>query len=195
VSIGAILGIGIHSATNVEELVQMGLVRKTLSVGTLGLVSFRSKKEKLRRADRARYDAEIALEQEHAAREAAELRVAAAEKRVKHTAAEAARSTRQLEKEKKAKKATRRARRRAAMSELLAGSEPIVRGGAEAVRSAGSDAAKRGRKAGRRARKAAKRATDATRDRAATVTKDVVVPRVEQAAAKLGETIEELTSK
>jgi hypothetical protein len=187
-----------HNATNVEELVQMGLVRKTVSIGTLGLVSFRSKKEKLRRADRARQDAEIALEQEHDAREAAELRVAAADKRVKHAAAEAARSTRQLQKEKKekkAKRATRRARRRAAMNDLLASSEPIARGGADAVRSAGTDAAKRGRKAGRRARKAARRATDATRDRAATVAKEVVMPRVEHAATKLGETFEELSSK
>src|SRR5687768_11080708 len=39
----------------------MGLIRKTVSVGTLGLVSFRSKKEKLRRAEFSQHDAEAAL--------------------------------------------------------------------------------------------------------------------------------------
>ena len=53
----------------------MGLVRKTLSVGTLGVVSFRSKKEKLRRAERAREEAELALEAEHDARENAEIQL------------------------------------------------------------------------------------------------------------------------
>lgn len=79
----------------------MGLVRKTLSVGTLGAVSFRSKKERLRRADRSRNEAEAALEQEHAARAAAEVRVAAAEKRVKHAKADAARTAEKLEKVKR----------------------------------------------------------------------------------------------
>ena len=32
----------------------MGLIRKTLSVGTLGVIAFRSKKEKLERADGSR---------------------------------------------------------------------------------------------------------------------------------------------
>src|SRR6476660_3502317 len=50
----------------------MGVMRKTLSVGTLGVVSFRSKKERLRRAERSQRDAEAFLEAEHAARVAAE---------------------------------------------------------------------------------------------------------------------------
>jgi hypothetical protein len=50
----------------------MGMVRKTVSIGTLGLVSFRSKKEKLRRAERSQRDAEARLESEHAARVDAE---------------------------------------------------------------------------------------------------------------------------
>jgi hypothetical protein len=52
----------------------MGLIRKTLSVGTIGLVSFRSKKERLQRAERAQRDAETLLEREHVARVAAERR-------------------------------------------------------------------------------------------------------------------------
>ena len=57
----------------------MGLVRKTFSVATLGAVSFRSKKERLRRAERALRDAEQDLERERSARETAERRIAAAE--------------------------------------------------------------------------------------------------------------------
>jgi len=165
----------------------MGMVRKTLSIGTLGVVSFRSKKEKLRRADRSRRDAEIALELEHDAREAAELRIAAAEKRVKHATAEAARNASKLAKVK------RRDRRRAALGDLLRDAEPAVRSGADAVRNAGSEAATRGRKAGKKAGKRARKAGRKAAARATAVTKDVVLPGVEKAAAKIGESIEELS--
>ena len=167
----------------------MGMVRKTLSIGTLGVVSFRSKKEKLRRADRSRLDAEIALELEHDAREAAEARIAAAEKRVKHATAEAARNAAKL------KKVKRRDRRRAAIGDLLRDAEPAVRSGADAVRSAGSEAATRGRKAGKKAGKRARKAGRKAAARATAVTKDVVLPGVEKATAKLGESIEELSSR
>ena len=156
----------------------MGLVRKTLSVGTLGVVSFRSKKEKLRRAEKARREAEIALEDEHSARENAETRIAAAEKRLKHATSEASRTAHQLEKVK------RNRRRKAALTDLIASAEPVVRGGVDSAKSAGSDAAKRGRKAGRKARKAAARATTATRD--------AVVPRAEKVASRVGEAIDQL---
>jgi membrane protein involved in colicin uptake len=167
----------------------MGMVRKTFSIATLGAVSFRSKKEKLRRADRSRREAEIALEHEHQARETAETRVAAAEKRVKHATAEAARNTQRLE------KAKRRKRRRASVGDMLRETEPAVRSGAEAVRSAGSDAAERGRKAGRKAGRRARKAGRKAADRAAALTKDVVVPGVEKAATKLGESIDEISSR
>jgi uncharacterized membrane-anchored protein YjiN (DUF445 family) len=167
----------------------MGMVRKTISIGTLGAVSFRSKKEKLRRADRSRHEAEIALEHEHNAREAAETRVAAAEKRVKHATAEAARNAQRLQKVK------RRKRRRAAVSDLLRETEPVVRSGADAVRSAGSDAAERGRKAGRKAGRRARKASRKGAARATAVTRDVVVPGVEKAATKLSESIDELSSR
>ena len=55
----------------------MGLIRKTMSVGTLGIVSFRSKKERLQRAERSQQGAEEALEREHAARLSAEVRTIA----------------------------------------------------------------------------------------------------------------------
>jgi len=130
----------------------MGLIRKTVSVGTLGLVSFRSKKEKLRRAEFSQHDAEAALEREHEARLEAEVRSIAAEKREKHAMADAARAKRKSDK--------RRGRRRHKsdrLAGLVAGAEPIVRSGMESAVHAGHDAAERGRKVGRRARKAAKR--------------------------------------
>ncbi|MEJ7764296.1 MAG: hypothetical protein WKF86_02260 [Acidimicrobiales bacterium] len=59
----------------------MGLVRKTLSISTVGLVSFRSKKEKLRRAEAEREVATAELLREQKARELAEHRVVTAEKK------------------------------------------------------------------------------------------------------------------
>lgn len=158
----------------------MGLIRKTVSIGTLGAVSFRSKKEKLERATRSRHEAEVALEEEHGAREAAETRVGRAENRLKRARVEAERNAHELAKAKR--KAKRRSRRRAGFSELLAGSEPIVRDGADAVRSATTDAVERSRKGGRRARKAAAKATVAT--------KDAVTPQVEKLAAKVRESLD-----
>ena len=61
----------------------MGPIRKTMSVTTFGIVPFRSKKEKLRKAERARDEAERELAREQAARSTAESRIAAAEKRVR----------------------------------------------------------------------------------------------------------------
>jgi len=130
----------------------MGLIRKTLSVGTLGIVSFRSKKEKLRRAERSQHDAEVALEHEHAARLSAEVRTIAAEKRVRRAKADAEHASR-----KNGKRKRRRSHKPDGLAGLIAGAEPIVRSGMESARSASSDAAKRGRRVGRRARKAAKR--------------------------------------
>ena len=67
----------------------MGVIRKTVSVGTLGMVSWRSKKERLRRAEKSQRRAEISLTEEHKARVNAEERISAAEKRVKKASAEA----------------------------------------------------------------------------------------------------------
>jgi hypothetical protein len=145
----------------------MGMIRKTLSVGTLGLVSFRSKKEKLRRAERARRDAESTLENERAARVNAEQRIDAAEKRVKHASAAAAHAARQLERTKKRRRRGRE-RKVETIAELRAGVEPLVRSGFEGARHAGADATKRGRRAGRKARKAAKKSLRRAKEAAAT---------------------------
>ena len=160
----------------------MGLVRKTMSVATLGFVSFRSKKEKLLRANASRHRSEVALEEEHGARLAAEMRVAEAEKQMNDAHSDAKRARRQLKKRK------RRAGRSARISQMIAETEPVVRSGTERAIGRGRKA---GRKAGRRARKAARHATAVTKNRAASVTKDVVMPKVEQVVAKVTETIDE----
>jgi hypothetical protein len=67
----------------------MGIIRKTASISTLGLVKFRSKKDRLRRAESARRTAADDLAAEQAARTAAEDRVAAAEKRARQAELEA----------------------------------------------------------------------------------------------------------
>jgi colicin import membrane protein len=61
----------------------MGAFRKTMSVATLGLVSFRSKKEKLARAERASDLAELELHKEQEARAEADRRVALADERAR----------------------------------------------------------------------------------------------------------------
>ena len=128
------------------------MIRKTVSVGTLGIVSFRSKKEKLQRAERSQHDAEAALEREHSARVAAEALSISAERRVKKARSEAAHA------ERKARKRSRSHRKSDKLAAIVASAEPIVRGGVETARHTGSDVAKRGRRAGRHARKAAKHA-------------------------------------
>ncbi|MBK5222510.1 MAG: hypothetical protein JJE52_06490 [Acidimicrobiia bacterium] len=91
----------------------MGVIRKTLSIGTLGLVSFRSKKERLRRAEGELADAERELEKEHKARDEADSRVESALKRAKraeldalHEAQVATKERRRRKRGKRAKKAT-----------------------------------------------------------------------------------------
>jgi uncharacterized protein YqjF (DUF2071 family) len=141
----------------------MSLIRKTISIGTLGVVSFRSKKELLKRAEQSRREADLALEDEHRAREAAESRVAAAEKRARQAQAEAEHTAQRLA----------RAKRRFRRDDL--------------IRASGTEAVERGRKAGRRARKAAGKAAA----KATLATKDVVVPAVEKVATKVRDSIED----
>ena len=61
----------------------MGIIRKTVSIGTLGIVPFRSKKEQLRRAEKAHREAEAELAGEQAARAEVDKRLAEAEKRAR----------------------------------------------------------------------------------------------------------------
>ncbi|HEY9558722.1 MAG TPA: hypothetical protein VIR58_18430, partial [Acidimicrobiales bacterium] len=61
----------------------MGIIRKTLSISTLGIVPFRSKKELLHRAEQGQQAAQEELAVVQAARAAADRRVADAERRAK----------------------------------------------------------------------------------------------------------------
>ena len=159
----------------------MGLIRKTLSVGTFGVVSFRSKKERLRRAERSQRDAEASLDEEHAARLVAEGRVSGSEKRVKRASAQAAHAGRRLE---RSKRRSRRHRKSETTRDVLAAVEPIVRSGIENVRGASTDAAERSRRAGRRAGKAATRSMRRAKEEAA--------PRVASVAARAADVIDHL---
>lgn len=139
----------------------MGMMRKTFSVGTLGLVSFRSNKELLRRAERSRRSAQTSLESERAARAAAEDRIVGAETRVKHATAEADRAAKRLE---QSKRKRRRDRKAETMTAVIAGIEPIVRSQMKSARVASAEASRKTRKAGRRARKATKRSVERAGD-------------------------------
>ncbi|MFP3906372.1 MAG: hypothetical protein ACLFWR_05030 [Acidimicrobiales bacterium] len=84
----------------------MGAIRKTVSVVTLGVVPFRSKKERLQQAETASRLAELELEKEQQARIEADERVAAADQRARDAEG-------RLSKEAK-RAASRRDRRRSA---------------------------------------------------------------------------------
>lgn len=92
----------------------MGLIRKTLSIATLGIVDFRSQKELIRRAEKAQRTAQADLADVEAARIATDKRLAAAEKRARDAEALALQQA-ELAKQGKTK---RRDRRRAAEQEL-----------------------------------------------------------------------------
>jgi Tfp pilus assembly protein PilX len=155
------------------------MVRKTLSVGTLGVVSFRSKKEKLRRAERE-------LDKETRQREAAETRFSAAEKRLKHAMSQAEKSEEKLAKAKRRKRKDRAAR----LSQLVSTAEPIVHHTADAVRGASVEGAKRGRKAAREASREARKHAK----RAAKSTRETVGPRAEKLAATVSQKVDDLKS-
>jgi hypothetical protein len=122
----------------------MGLIRKTASISTLGLVSFRSKKERLKRAEAAERIAHDELDAEKAARTAADERVAEAERRARkaelaalHEARVAARRGHRLRaaRHERAGARYRRARKRAQTAEstirdtvggLVDAAQPIV---------------------------------------------------------------------
>lgn len=168
----------------------MGLIRKSLSVGTFGFVAFRSKKEKLRRAERSQRAAETSLQDEHAARVAAESGMLVAGKRARRARADAAHTAKRLERSK------RRSRRHGKGETLLGafGSvEPIVRNAMESAQSTSADAAERSRKAGRRARKAASRSVGRAKV-AASSAKDAAAPHAASIGARAREAIDHATA-
>jgi chromosome segregation ATPase len=154
------------------------MIRKTLSVGTFGLVSFRSTKEQLQRAERARSGAEKSLEREHAARVAAETRVSKAEKRLQHATDAALRAVEKLDRS----KAKRRDERADRVRHLVESAEP-------AGRRARAAAKRSAREAKKGAKKTLRRAQDVVGS-----TKEAVAPGVERAVARAAETIDHISS-
>lgn len=152
----------------------MGLIRKTVSIGTLGIVPFRSKREKLRRAESGREKAEAELDQERLARTEADQRVSEAEKRVR-----AAELTSLQAAKKAAKTKGRRGKRRAKeargvlerLGEMVESAQPVVEEQARQAGRRGKAAAEHagevGRRAAKRARKEAEKAADRARKEAA----------------------------
>lgn len=120
----------------------MGVIRKTASVGTLGMVNFRSKKEKLKRAEHS-------LVQEHAARQAAESGLAAVGSELKRLSNAEVKAARQLARLRKRSRKVRKADRLTAM---LNTAQPVM-----------EDMKKKGRKHGKRARQAAMHASHEVR--------------------------------
>lgn len=153
----------------------MGLIRKTVSISTLGIVPFRSKKERLRRAESAYRKATDELETEQQARVEADRRVSAAEKRARLaelTAIHEARAAAKAKRRARGRKAKRAASVEQRLAALVESAQPAVMATAE--------------QAGRRGRSAAKRASKASR-RAAARARHEAEPRVRAAAAAAGD--------
>lgn len=130
----------------------MGVLRKTASIATLGVVNFRSKKERLARAERALTEVSSARKAEKLARQVAESGLSKVEgelHRLSKAEAKAARQLRRLRRRRPVKRAER-------LTEVLA-SVPVQERVSHA-REAFGDVADEGRKRGRRAKKAARRA-------------------------------------
>ena len=161
----------------------MGIIRKTASIGTLGIISFRSKKELLRRAEKGKRSAEAELEREQTARFEADQRVTAAEKRVQKAELTALHEAQVAAKAKSKVKGGRRRRGKRdkgamdRLSDLVSAAQPVVE--------------EQAKEAGRRARKAAKASRKASRKAADTATevaqgiKDDIVDLTSTAADKI----------
>jgi hypothetical protein len=127
----------------------MGVIRKTASISTLGLVNFRSKKEKLRRAEQK-------FESEHLARSVAEAGFTKIDKQLRRLSGNEAKAARQLARLRR----SRKVRKAETLSRFLTVAQPVVKDGMESARSAATElraeSAKRGRKAAKVARRTAK---------------------------------------
>jgi hypothetical protein len=138
------------------------MIRKTVSIGTLGLVNFRSKKEKLRRSEANAGAIAAERDLERAARLDAETRAATAHVQLKMAKREAAAASKQAAKLRKRGKRGKRGKQTRPLAEVsgavasaVKSAEPAVRSGVESAQHLAHDAAVAGRKFGKRARKQA----------------------------------------
>lgn len=179
----------------------MGVIRKTVSISTLGIVPFRSRKELLKRAEKDRKAAEAELDREQAARLEADRRVAAAEKRVQRAELVALHETKVAAKAKakgkgKGRRRGRRARRTALerFGDLVEGAQPVVEEQAKAVGRRARRAAKASRHAAQRAQREASRGGRRARARMQEL-EATMAPHVEAAAGKAQALREDLTER
>ena len=130
----------------------MGVIRKTVSIGTLGIVNFRSKKEKLRRAEKAMGEAMKARDAEHLARSVAESGFSKVEAELRRLTDAEMKASKQLA---RLRKRSRRVRKAERLSGLLSSATPTMQDRVGSAKSTMQDVAKQSRKHGRKARKAA----------------------------------------
>lgn len=127
----------------------MGMIRKTLSIGTLGLVAFRSKSERLERAEQSLRDAQLARDREALARASAEERAADIADTLKQS-----------------RRRRRRDQRRALLSksaDAVAGAGHVIAAVADTAEPGVAELAASSRRLRRRARRKAKRAASNAR--------------------------------
>ena len=163
----------------------MGLIRKTVSIGTLGIVPFRSKKEKLRRAEKAHREAHAELLGEQAARAESDKRLAAAEKRARQAELLALQQSKKADIARGKRKERRRKARheaRAAIEDLVGSATPVVEERAKEIgrrgRKAAAKAAKRAEAAAEEARKQAKKQGRRARKKVVDLT-EAAAPKIE----------------
>ena len=123
----------------------MGVIRKTASISTLGLVNFRSKKEKLQRAERRFQD-------EHLARSVVESGFTKVEKELKRLSGNEAKAAKQLAKLRR----SRKVRKAETLSTFLSAAQPVVKDGVQSALSTATELRVKGAKRGRKAAKAAR---------------------------------------
>jgi len=162
------------------------VIRKTLSISTLGIVDFRSKKELLRRAEKARRSAQAQLAGVEAARVVTDQRLAAAEKRARQAELLAL----QQAKKAQAAKGKRRQRRKAAASHARGTIEGLVSAATPAVEERAKDLSRRGRKTAAKARKQVEAAAEEAHKRASKQGRRAR-KRLERAAAAAGPRLEQ----
>lgn len=168
----------------------MGIIRKTASISTLGIVSFRSKKELLRRAEKDRRAAEAELTRESAARAEAERRVAEATKRVAKAELTALHESKAAAKAKGRRRSKKQARRTARLTEardlltgLVEAAQPVVQEQTEAAGRRARKAAKASRQAAERAQREASKGGRRARAKLRDV-EHAMAPHVEAAAER-----------
>lgn len=140
----------------------MGLIRKTASIATLGIVDFRSQKEKVRRAEKAQRAAQAELAGIEKTRALTDKRLVAAEQRAREAEALALQQA-ELARQGKTK---RRDRRRSSTAEAIDAVGGLVASAGPAVEERARELSRRGRRAAKKARKQAEDAAAKARKEA-----------------------------